>query len=127
MKRLQKLRDLGLIGCLNDSGITSVNYKNLSSSSSETDLVAGSGKETDWVVSSGKPITCQLSKKARSKKKPNRKEEGHWEGKYWCNCKTRNYRRWLGRKFGIHKKAEIQNFDGPTTVCEGILGTIIRL
>ncbi len=39
----------------------------------------------------------QLSKKDLSKKKPT-KEEGHWESKFWCNCRTRNYRRWLGLK-----------------------------
>jgi len=40
----------------------------------------------------------KLSKKDHNKKKPNRKEEGHWEGKYWCNCRIRNYRSWLGNK-----------------------------
>ena len=40
----------------------------------------------------------QLSKKDHCKKKPNRTEEGHWEGKFWCNCRTRNYRTWLGVK-----------------------------
>lgn len=39
-----------------------------------------------------------LSKKAHYKKKPNRREEGHWEGDYWCNCKTKKYRLWLGVK-----------------------------
>lgn len=43
----------------------------------------------------------QLTKKDLSKKKPT-KEEGHWEGKFWCNCRTRNYRRWLGlKKYGV--------------------------
>jgi len=40
----------------------------------------------------------QISKKELGKKKPNRREEGHWEGKYWCNCLVRNYRKWLYRK-----------------------------
>ena len=39
----------------------------------------------------------QISKKDLSKKKPT-KEEGHWEGKHWCNCRTRNFRLWLGLK-----------------------------
>lgn len=39
----------------------------------------------------------QLSKKDHSKKKPT-DDEGHWEGKYWCNCRIRNYRLWLGKK-----------------------------
>lgn len=48
----------------------------------------------------------QLTKKDHSKKKPI-KEEGHFEGKYWCNCKTRNYRRWLGlKKYGAQNELE---------------------
>ncbi len=39
----------------------------------------------------------QLSKKDHIKKKQT-KDEGHWEGKHWCNCMTRNFRRWLGKK-----------------------------
>lgn len=39
----------------------------------------------------------QISKKDLNKKKPG-KEEGHWEGKFWCNCRIRNIRRWLGLK-----------------------------
>lgn len=39
----------------------------------------------------------QISKKDHNKKKPT-KEEGHWEGKYWCNCLIRGYRLWLGKK-----------------------------
>lgn len=42
----------------------------------------------------------QITKKELNKKKPT-KEQGHWESKHWCNCKTRNYRRWLAkRKYG---------------------------
>ncbi len=45
----------------------------------------------------------QLSKKDLSKKKGN-KEIGHLERRYWCDCKVKNYRKWLGvKKFG-HKK-----------------------
>lgn len=44
----------------------------------------------------------QMTKIDHSKKKPNRSEEGHSEGKFWCNCRTRNYRRWLGKKRGMH-------------------------
>jgi hypothetical protein len=43
-----------------------------------------------------------LSKKDLHKKRPNHKQKGgHWEGKYWCDCKAGNYRRWLGfKKYG---------------------------
>lgn len=44
-----------------------------------------------------------LSKKDLHKKKST-KEEGHWEGKYWCYCRTRNYRKWLGiKKYGAEE------------------------
>lgn len=36
----------------------------------------------------------QISKKDPNNKKPF-KEEGHWEGKYYCNFLTRNYICWL--------------------------------
>lgn len=39
----------------------------------------------------------QITKKDLNKKRPT-KEQGHWESKHWCNCKTRNYRRWLAKK-----------------------------
>lgn len=42
-------------------------------------------------------VTKQISKKEHNKKKPT-DDEGHYEGKYWCNCRIRNYRRWLGKK-----------------------------
>ena len=51
----------------------------------------------------------QLSKKDHSKKKPNRREEGHWEGKCWCNCRTRGYRIWLGIKKYGKKENETDN------------------
>ena len=38
----------------------------------------------------------QMSKKDFIKKKPHR-EDGHWEGKFWCDCRIRNRRKWLGR------------------------------
>ena len=41
----------------------------------------------------------QISKKSMFKKKGS-KDTGHWEGKYWCNCRERNYRSWLGKKRG---------------------------
>jgi hypothetical protein len=41
----------------------------------------------------------QVSKKYLFNKK-SRKEHGHFEGKYWCDCKTRNYRKWLAIKRG---------------------------
>lgn len=39
----------------------------------------------------------QITKKEAAKKKP-KKDEGHYEGKWWCNCRMRNIRRWLGLK-----------------------------
>jgi hypothetical protein len=39
----------------------------------------------------------QISKKEHNQKKPT-PDEGHPEGKFWCNCRIRNYRRWLGKK-----------------------------
>ncbi len=49
----------------------------------------------------------KLSKKDLNKKKPT-KEEGHWEGKFWCNCMIRGYRKWLGKKrYGnVERKVE---------------------
>lgn len=42
-----------------------------------------------------------LSKNDYLKKKPNKKETGHFEGKYWCDCRTKGYRLWLGiKKYG---------------------------
>lgn len=53
----------------------------------------------------------QLTKKIHISKKPNRKEEGHWEGKYWCNCRTRNYRIYLGFKRNGQAHKERQEED----------------
>jgi len=39
----------------------------------------------------------QLTKKDLYKKKATA-EEGHWEGKHFCNCRTRNIRKWLAKK-----------------------------
>jgi len=39
----------------------------------------------------------QISKKSYSKKKL-KGEQCHYEGKYICNCRIRNYRMWLGMK-----------------------------
>lgn len=39
----------------------------------------------------------QLTKKKFLKKKPH-PEDGHREGKHWCNCRVRNRRAWLARK-----------------------------
>lgn len=48
----------------------------------------------------------QLSKKDHSKKKGT-KEQGHLEGNSWCDCRTRNYRHWLGiKKYGHHELEE---------------------
>lgn len=43
----------------------------------------------------------QLSKKDFHKKKPDYEEDGHSEGKYFCDCRVRNRRKWLGvKKYG---------------------------
>ena len=39
-----------------------------------------------------------LSKKNHSKKRP-KGDNAHWEGKYFCDCRVRNIRKWLGIKF----------------------------
>jgi len=41
----------------------------------------------------------KMTKKDLYKKKKCSKEEGHWEGKHWCNCKTRNVRMKFGLKY----------------------------
>jgi len=42
----------------------------------------------------------QLPKKDLSKKKET-KDQGHWEGKFWCNYRIRNIRKWFGiKKYG---------------------------
>ena len=38
----------------------------------------------------------QMTKKDLRRKKPH-PEDGHWEGKYWCDCKVRNRRKLLAR------------------------------
>ena len=55
----------------------------------------------------------QLSKKDHSKKKGT-PEEGHPEGNSWCNCRTRNYRYWLGVKKYGHQEQEEEK-DGRRT------------
>lgn len=49
----------------------------------------------------------KLSKKDLNKKKPT-KEEGHWESKFWCNCRLRNFRQWLGIKKYGHDESDHQ-------------------
>lgn len=39
----------------------------------------------------------QLTKKEYAKRKPS-KDNSHWEGGYFCDCRTRNVRKWLGIK-----------------------------
>jgi hypothetical protein len=39
----------------------------------------------------------QATKKYLYSAKP-KKDHGHWEGKYWCDCKVKNYRKWLAKK-----------------------------
>lgn len=40
-----------------------------------------------------------MTKKKFIQKKPH-KEDGHWEGNFWCDCRTRNRRKWLAFKRG---------------------------
>ncbi len=59
-----------------------------------------------------------VSKRAYMKRKP-RPEEGHWEGKYWCNCRTRNIRKWLSKKkYGHEEEASEgeQDFNRDDTI-----------
>lgn len=58
----------------------------------------------------------QITKKDHSKKKPNRKQEGHWEGKYWCSCRIRNYRLWLGLKKYGKTGGVFENFNNYSTL-----------
>jgi hypothetical protein len=36
------------------------------------------------------------------------KELGHFEGKYWCDCKTRGYRHYLAKKLYGKERIEAQ-------------------
>ena len=40
----------------------------------------------------------QMTKNRFVKKKTNRKEATHMEGKHFCDCRIRNFRKWLGVK-----------------------------
>lgn len=49
-----------------------------------------------------KSYSKQLSKKKYSKKKGRIGVDIHREGKSYCNCLTRNFRKWLGKKrYGV--------------------------
>lgn len=39
-----------------------------------------------------------ISKKKFEKKKLKNKDAVHWEGKHYCDCKVRNFRKWIGEK-----------------------------
>jgi len=54
----------------------------------------------------------QMTKKRLYKKKLKIGETAHWEGKYICNCMTRNIRRKLGIK--------LYGFDCDNTMSEKI-------
>ncbi len=43
----------------------------------------------------------KISKRAFNRKKPT-SELGHFEGKYWCGCRIRGYRKWLAMKRGLY-------------------------
>lgn len=49
-----------------------------------------------------KSYSKQLSKKKYFKKKGRIGVDIHREGKFYCNCLTRNFRKWLGKKrYGV--------------------------
>jgi hypothetical protein len=52
-------------------------------------------------------MTRQMSKRDFEKKVSSKPDIGHWEGKYWCGCRIRNYRKWLGvKKYGQEDKRD---------------------
>lgn len=59
----------------------------------------------------------KLSKKDYDKMKP-RKDCGHWEGKYWCDCKTRGIRKWLGvKRYGHDEEEELMGEKKKWEIC----------
>ena len=59
---------------------------------------------TKWVTR-GKIM--MMSKKTFQKKRVRRKDSIHWEGDYFCDCRVRNLRKWLGVK--LHGQSERLN------------------
>lgn len=47
-----------------------------------------------------------MTKKDYIKKKAS-KEASHWEGKYFCDCRTKGIRKWLGVKRGDNLREEM--------------------
>lgn len=45
----------------------------------------------------------QISKKLLEKKNRYDSDRGHFESKFWCNCNTRNVRKWLKIKYFGHE------------------------
>jgi len=45
----------------------------------------------------------QITKKDNARANYHR-ETGHWEGKYWCNCLTRGWRKWRAKKLGYQEE-----------------------
>ena len=45
----------------------------------------------------------QISKKDLYKKIKKNKDASHWEGKWFCDCRVRNIRKWLAAKRGLTK------------------------
>lgn len=41
-----------------------------------------------------------MTKKDFYKKRKKNKDACHWEGQFYCDCRVRNYRKWLGFKRG---------------------------
>ena len=73
---------------------------------------SGSTQDFDSYSRGSSPceINMQISKKLHAKKKPNRREEGHWEGRYWCGCRIRGYRIWLGvKRYGRDYRLDIHD------------------
>lgn len=68
----------------------------------------------------------QLSKKDYILKKASQKEATHWEGKHFCDCRTRNIRRWLGVKLYGHRERlnpEDLFADARKEICDSLVST----
>lgn len=52
----------------------------------------------------------ELSKKAYCKKKGRVGVDIHMEGKYVCDCLTRNFRKWLGVKKYGHDEIDYEQY-----------------
>lgn len=52
-------------------------------------------------------MSAKVTKREYMSKGLGNKECGHWEGNFWCDCKVRGYRVWLGiKKFGHQEQCD---------------------